>query len=177
MAAREENPVNDDRYKAIKAELGQPDSRSPLQSLQQVANKAAHQATEVISMEAVERLKHAWNTQADALNQWDELGLDEIVHFAQQRQVEQLKDLLFWVLWHHQGEDSPVGRPVRKVLGLGPREALSVGDVHAATAEVTRLMGAAEARCRYPDCGCPLDDPGTPGWCAKRGPASSLPKW
>jgi hypothetical protein len=93
-------------------------------------------------METVEQLKHAWNTQADALNQWDELGLDEIVHFAQQRQVEQLKALLFWVLWHNQVADSPVGQPIRKVLGLGPREAILVGDAHAATAEVKRLMAA-----------------------------------
>lgn len=37
-------------------------------------------------------------------------------------------------------------------LGLGSTEGLGAGD---------------GARCIYPACHCPLDDPGTPGWCAK----------
>jgi hypothetical protein len=36
-------------------------------------------------MKSVEDLKQEWNAQADQLNQWDELGLDEIVWFAQVR--------------------------------------------------------------------------------------------
>lgn len=31
----------------------------------------------------VDELKDLWNSQADHMNQWDELGLDEIVAFAQ----------------------------------------------------------------------------------------------
>ena len=38
--------------------------------------------------ETVEQLRAAWNAQADAMNSWDELGLDEIVHFAQVRAEE-----------------------------------------------------------------------------------------
>ncbi|SBV37806.1 hypothetical protein STPYR_12749 [uncultured Stenotrophomonas sp.] len=36
----------------------------------------------------IDELKTAWNAQADAMNQWDELGIDEIVDFAQ----EQMRD-------------------------------------------------------------------------------------
>ena len=33
----------------------------------------------------LDELEAAWNAQADPLNQWEELGLDEIVAFAQQQ--------------------------------------------------------------------------------------------
>lgn len=33
----------------------------------------------------IDELKAAWNAQADKYNQWDELGLDEILAFAQQQ--------------------------------------------------------------------------------------------
>lgn len=33
----------------------------------------------------IDQLKQEWDSQADKFNQWDELGLDEIVHFAQER--------------------------------------------------------------------------------------------
>lgn len=36
----------------------------------------------------VQELQAAWNAQADKQNQWDELGLDEIVYFAQQIERE-----------------------------------------------------------------------------------------
>jgi len=31
----------------------------------------------------VDELKERWNSEADHMNQWDELGLDEIVFYAQ----------------------------------------------------------------------------------------------
>jgi hypothetical protein len=37
---------------------------------------------------SIDELKAAWNAQADAMNQWDELGLDEIVDFAQEQMRE-----------------------------------------------------------------------------------------
>ena len=33
----------------------------------------------------LEDLRDAWNAQADAVNSWDELGMDEIIWFAQQQ--------------------------------------------------------------------------------------------
>jgi hypothetical protein len=37
----------------------------------------------------LEGLEAAWNAQADSMNQWDELGLDEIVWFAQEVEREE----------------------------------------------------------------------------------------
>ena len=34
-------------------------------------------------MKTIDEIKAAWNAQADRYNQWDDLGIDEIVHFAQ----------------------------------------------------------------------------------------------
>lgn len=33
----------------------------------------------------IDELKEVWNAQPDKCNQWDELGLDEIVAFSQQQ--------------------------------------------------------------------------------------------
>jgi hypothetical protein len=35
----------------------------------------------------IDDLRNAWNAQADAANSWDELGIDEIVWFAQQQAI------------------------------------------------------------------------------------------
>ena len=35
-------------------------------------------------MKTLDELKALWNAKADCLNQWDELGLDERVEFAQE---------------------------------------------------------------------------------------------
>lgn len=56
-------------------------------------------------------------------------------------EIEAMQGLLLWVLWHHQGASSPVGQPIRKFMGIGPHEALTVGQVHHATDVVTQLMG------------------------------------
>jgi hypothetical protein len=42
----------------------------------------------------VDELKKRWNSEADHMNQWDELGLDEIVFYAQtvHRQAKQHKN-------------------------------------------------------------------------------------
>jgi hypothetical protein len=48
-------------------------------------------------MKNIEELKEMWNKAADKNNQWEELGLDEIVHFAQEQMkntcVEIVEDL------------------------------------------------------------------------------------
>ncbi len=38
-----------------------------------------------MTMEAIDELRAAWNAVADQHNQWDALGIDEIVEFAQAR--------------------------------------------------------------------------------------------
>jgi hypothetical protein len=43
------------------------------------------------------------------------------------------KGALLWALYHHQGGNSPVGRPIRKMLGIGRFVDLSAEQVHEAT--------------------------------------------
>jgi hypothetical protein len=38
---------------------------------------------------------------------------------------DELKALLLWALYHHQGGNSTIGQPIRKVLGIGPHEILT----------------------------------------------------
>jgi hypothetical protein len=40
----------------------------------------------------IDELRHSWNEQADAANSWDELGLDEILCFAQQQALARWGD-------------------------------------------------------------------------------------
>ena len=84
----------------------------------------------------------AWNAQADEHNQWDALGEDEKIEWAMAcanaappAVVEPLelspdftdtaRAALLWVLWHHQGESSPVGQPIRFALGMGQHDRLN----------------------------------------------------
>lgn len=39
---------------------------------------------------------------------------------------------LLFALWHHQGGSSPVGQPIRKMLGMGPFDRMSDADIEAA---------------------------------------------
>lgn len=39
---------------------------------------------------------------------------------------------LLWVLWHHQGGNSPVGQPIRTVLGMGRFDRLTDEQIAAA---------------------------------------------
>jgi hypothetical protein len=36
---------------------------------------------------SIDDLRDAWNAQSDAFNSWDELGIDEIIWFAQQQAI------------------------------------------------------------------------------------------
>ena len=38
--------------------------------------------SESVSAEAIEQIKASWNAQADAHNQWDSLGIDEMLEYA-----------------------------------------------------------------------------------------------
>jgi hypothetical protein len=44
-------------------------------------------------METIDELKAAWNSHADRYNQWEELGLDEIIRFAQERMRDRCADI------------------------------------------------------------------------------------
>ncbi len=53
-------------------------------------------------MLTVEELKERWIYDAGHVNRWDELGIDEIVHFAQTEILKQVRfeemDLCLWLI-------------------------------------------------------------------------------
>ena len=59
------------------------------------------------------------------------------------KEREDMEGLLLWALWHHQGSGSPVGRPIRKFLGMEQHQALLVGQTHHAREVVARLSDLA----------------------------------
>ena len=36
--------------------------------------------------------------------------------------TDQMRGLLLWVLYHHQGGSSTIGQPIRKLLGIGEHD-------------------------------------------------------
>ena len=51
---------------------------------------------------------------------------------AAARQNELNEAILMWLLWHHQGGSSPIGQPIRKLLGIGENDHLSAKQLAAA---------------------------------------------
>lgn len=69
---------------------------------------------------------------------WPAIQMQDIT--AMREEIEKMRGLLLWVLWHHQGASSTVGQPIRKFLGVGRFDALPVGDVHHAKYVVSNLL-------------------------------------
>lgn len=40
-------------------------------------------------------------------------------------QARKMRGLLLWSLYHHQGATSPIGQPIRKLMGIGKHENLT----------------------------------------------------
>ena len=40
-------------------------------------------------------------------------------------EIDMMRGLLLWALYHHQGGSSDVGQPIRKLLGIGQHDALT----------------------------------------------------
>jgi len=39
--------------------------------------------------------------------------------------VDQMRGLLLWALYHHQGGSSTIGQPIRKLLGIGEHDPMT----------------------------------------------------
>jgi len=61
-------------------------------------------------MEPLPDLIRAWNDQADEHNQWDTLGNDEIVAFAQQRAIAAERERLLAALTRHDWQSKNIWR-------------------------------------------------------------------
>lgn len=41
------------------------------------------------------------------------------------REIQEMRGLLLWALYHHQGASSEVGQPIRKYLHIGPHSRMT----------------------------------------------------
>lgn len=55
-------------------------------------------------------------------------------HVGLVAQIDHLKGLLLWTLYHHQGGSSDIGQPIRRALGIGQHDHLTPAQIEAAKA-------------------------------------------
>lgn len=58
----------------------------------------------------------------DPSNECIDPDADTIEHHPKRQQME---DALLWTLYHHQGGSSPIGQPIRRLLGIGQHDRLT----------------------------------------------------
>jgi hypothetical protein len=99
--------------------------------------------------------KYGVTTERDdlTLNEWLQHLLEELLDAANYIQAAKNnaapacpaehmhKGMLLWILYHHQGAKSPIGQPIRRVLGIEPHAALTTEQVRYADT-VARMAGA-----------------------------------
>ena len=61
-------------------------------------------------------------------------------------EVQQMHGLLLWALYHHQGNNSPIGQPIRKALGIGVNARLTAVQLTHAKQTADSLSFNAEVR-------------------------------
>ena len=71
------------------------------------------------------------------------------------RETETLRGLLLWSLYHSQGGSSPVGQPIRRVLGIGTHARLTEEEVTIAKLAAESAMTLKSAEDRELDSWCP----------------------
>lgn len=71
------------------------------------------------------------------------------------REAETMRGLLLWALYHSQGGSSPVGQPIRRVLGIGTHDHLTEADISIAKATAASAMKMKSAEDREIDSWCP----------------------
>lgn len=68
----------------------------------------------------------------------------------------ELRGALLWLLWHHQGGSSPVGQPIRAMLGISQHASLTVEQVAEAKAHAEGRIYAQSEGARMPVMGEPV---------------------
>lgn len=72
-----------------------------------------------------------------------------------EKENQQLRGLLLWSLYHSQGGSSPVGQPIRRVLGIGTHARLTEEEVAIAKLAAESAMEMKPAEDRELDSWCP----------------------
>jgi hypothetical protein len=73
----------EDRSKAFAAAIGYIQRNTPPLVYKEILMAFCKKKSKLRQVMTVDELKERWNSEADHMNQWDELGLDEIVFYAQ----------------------------------------------------------------------------------------------
>ena len=71
------------------------------------------------------------------------------------KEAERYRGLLLWALYHSQGGSSPVGQPIRRVLGIGTHGRLTEEEVTIAKLAAEAAMALKSAEDRKIDSWCP----------------------
>jgi hypothetical protein len=79
---------------------------------------------------SIDDLRDAWNAQSDAFNSWDELGIDEIIWFAQQQAIARYAPL---------AQPKPVAPTVMQIIAMADEiEEEELGQVDLVRRALTR---------------------------------------
>lgn len=55
-------------------------------------------------------------------------------------EIESMRGLLLWALYHAQGGGSPVGQPIRRALGIGQHDHMTAAQINAGSAAASDAM-------------------------------------
>ena len=81
-----------------------------------------HGLQELLDKWSISRVVWGMAVVCDPSNQCIDPDADTIEHHPIRQQME---NALLWTLYHHQGASSPVGQPIRKLLGIGQYDRLT----------------------------------------------------
>ena len=85
-------------------------------------------------------LQHLLEELLDAAN-YVQAAINNAAPACPAEHMHMHKGMLLWILYHHQGAKSPIGQPIRRVLGIEQHAALTTEQVRYAVT-VARMAGA-----------------------------------
>lgn len=88
-----------------------------------------HGLQELLDQGSICRVVWGMAVVCDPRNKCIDPAADTIEHHPLRQNMEHA---LLWTLYHHQGGSSPVGQPIRKLLGIGPFDQLTLEQLIAA---------------------------------------------
>ena len=77
---------------------------------------------ELLDKGSISRVVWGMAVVCDPSNELIDPNDDTLAHHPIRQQME---NALLWTLYHHQGASSPVGQPIRKLLGIGQYDRLT----------------------------------------------------
>ena len=85
-------------------------------------DRLLHGLQELLDKGSISRVVWGMAVVCDPSNELIDPNDDTLAHHPIRQQME---NALLWTLYHHQGASSPVGQPIRKLLGIGQYDRLT----------------------------------------------------